>query len=174
MRGLVTLILQIPPGYLITDQQKDVHKVIRHPMTFSLTLSLKTLPWKPLGRSGLPRISCPYHLSGSEGKVSVCNMEDPGSFPGMGRSPGEGHGNPLKYSCLENPTDGGAWWATVHGVTESDTTEQLHFTLTICLALQQAVLCICEFTFFFFFKISHISEQSQYFSFSLSGSFCLA
>jgi len=47
----------------------------------------------------------------------------------LGRSPGEGNGNPLQYSCLENPMDGGAWWATVHGdrVTELDTTEQLHF-----------------------------------------------
>ena len=42
-------------------------------------------------------------------------------IPGLGRSPGEGNGNPLQYSCLENPTDGGAWWATVHGVTKSRT-----------------------------------------------------
>ena len=41
--------------------------------------------------------------------------------PGSGRSPGEGNGNPLQYSCLENPMDGGAWWATVHGVTKSRT-----------------------------------------------------
>ena len=46
-----------------------------------------------------------------------------GSVPGLGRSPGEGHGNPLPYSCLENPMDRGTWWATVHRVTESDTTE---------------------------------------------------
>ena len=51
------------------------------------------------------------------------NAEDVGSTPGLGRSPGEGNGNPLQCSGLENPMDGGAWWATVHRVSESDTTE---------------------------------------------------
>ena len=46
---------------------------------------------------------------------------DAGSIPGSGRSPGGGHGNPPQYSCLENPLDRGAWWATVHGVTKSQT-----------------------------------------------------
>ena len=58
---------------------------------------------------------------GSEVKGSACNVGDPGSIPGSGRSPGEGNGNPLQYSCLENPMDGGAWWATVHGVAKSQT-----------------------------------------------------
>ena len=53
---------------------------------------------------------------GSEIKASACNVGDLGSIPGSGRSPGEGNGNPLQYSCLENPMDGGAWWATVHGL----------------------------------------------------------
>ena len=53
---------------------------------------------------------------GSEGKASACNAGDPGSIPGSRRSPGEGNGNPLQYSCLENPMDREAWWATVHGV----------------------------------------------------------
>ena len=50
---------------------------------------------------------------------------DLGSVPGWGRSPGGGHGNPLQYSCLENPLDRGAWQATRHRVTESDTTEAI-------------------------------------------------
>ena len=58
---------------------------------------------------------------GSEFKASACNDGDLGSIPGLGRSPGEGNGNPLSYSCLENPMDGGAWWATVHGVAKSQT-----------------------------------------------------
>ena len=49
---------------------------------------------------------------------------DPGSIPGLGISPGGGHGNPLQYSCLENPMDRGAWQATVHGV-EKESVEQL-------------------------------------------------
>ena len=57
----------------------------------------------------------------SEVKASASNAGDLGSIPGSGRSPGEGNGNPLQYSCLENPMDGGAWWATVHGVTKSRT-----------------------------------------------------
>ena len=56
---------------------------------------------------------------GSEGKESACSMGDLGSIPGLGRSPGEGNGNPRQYSCLENSMDSGAWGATVHGVTQS-------------------------------------------------------
>ena len=58
---------------------------------------------------------------GSEDKASACNAGDLGSIPEFGGSPGEGNGNPLQYSCLENPMDRGAWQATVHGVTKSQT-----------------------------------------------------
>ena len=64
--------------------------------------------------------------SGSDCKVSAYNAEDPGSIPVLGRSPGEGNSNPLQYSCLENPMDGGAWQATVHGVTKSRTQLRIH------------------------------------------------
>ena len=57
----------------------------------------------------------------SDDKESACNAGDSGSIPGSGRSPGEGNGYPLQYSCLRNPMDRGAWRATVHGVAKSRT-----------------------------------------------------
>ena len=57
----------------------------------------------------------------SVGKESTSNGGDLSSIPGLGRSPGEGIGYPVQYSCLDNPMDGGAWWATVHGVAKSRT-----------------------------------------------------
>ena len=56
---------------------------------------------------------------GSDGKESACNVGHLGLIPGWGRSLGRGNGNPLQYSCLENPMDRGAWWATIHGVPKS-------------------------------------------------------
>ena len=60
-------------------------------------------------------------LGGSDGKESACNAGDPSLIPGSGRPPGGGHGNPLQYSCLENPMDRGAWQAAVPGVVKSQT-----------------------------------------------------
>ena len=59
------------------------------------------------------------HYNGSDCKESACNAGDPDSVPGSERCPGEGNGNPIQYSCLENPMDRGPWKATVHGVTKS-------------------------------------------------------
>ena len=58
---------------------------------------------------------------GSDSKESACNARDPGLIPGWGRAPGEGNGNPLQYSCLENPMDGEDWQTTVHGIAKSRT-----------------------------------------------------
>ena len=58
---------------------------------------------------------------GSDGKASVYKAGDLGLIPGLERSPGEENGNPLQYSYLKNPMDRGAWWATVHGVAQSET-----------------------------------------------------
>ena len=60
-------------------------------------------------------------MGNSDSKESACNSEDPGSIPGLGRSPGEGNGNLLQYSCLGNHMDRGAWQAIVHGVSKSQT-----------------------------------------------------
>ena len=68
-------------------------------------------------------------LGDPDSKESTCNVEDLGSLPGLGRSPGEGNGNPLQYSCLENSMDRGAWWAIVHGVVKSRT-RLSNFTFT--------------------------------------------
>ena len=72
---------------------------------------------------------------GSDGKESTCSAGDPGSIPGLGRSPGEGNGHPPQYSCLENPVDRGAWQAKVNrGSKELDTTEGLtHFLIGKCV-----------------------------------------
>ena len=58
-------------------------------------------------------------MGNSDSKESACNSEDPGSIPGLGRSPGEGNGSPLQYACLGNHMDRGAWQAIVHGVAKS-------------------------------------------------------
>ena len=75
---------------------------------------------------------CTGFPGGLEGKASACNAGDPGSIPELGRSPGEGNGSQLQYSCLGNPIDGGAWEAAVHGVAKSRT-RLSDFTFTFIL-----------------------------------------
>ena len=66
--------------------------------------------------------------------VGAGNSGDIGSFPGSGRSPGGGNGNPLQHSCLENPVDRGAWWAAAHGVSESEMTKQTRIN-SVCISI---------------------------------------
>ena len=80
--------------------------------------SVRKIPWR---RDRLPTPICLGFLCGSDGKESTWNAEDLGSTPGLGRSPGRGHGHPPQYSCLENPMDWGAWRAVVHEVAKSQT-----------------------------------------------------
>ena len=75
--------------------------------------------------SHLENVGIKIISGGSDGKESACNEGDLGSILGLGRSPREGHGRPLSHSCLEDPKDRGAWLVTVHGVAESDRTEQI-------------------------------------------------
>ena len=103
--------------------------------SWPLTLGMCIIP---LHFSFLP---APAHLvclgfpGGSDSKESACNAGDTGSIPASGRSPEEGNGYPLQGSCLENSMDRGVWQATVHGVAESDATEQhthVNYPLFVC------------------------------------------
>ena len=84
-------------------------------------LSLKTREIKDISMNFKPQKLTRGFSSGSVVKESACNVGVAGSILGLGRSPGGGHGNPLQYSCLENPVDRGDWQAIVHGVTKSQT-----------------------------------------------------
>ena len=96
---------------------------------------------------------------GSEVKASVCNVGYLGSIPGSGRSPGEGNGTLLQYSCLENPMDGGAWWATVHGVTKSRT---LYVTSTMDVHFAPTKVECCPFYRFFIHVIDAVMNTHAY------------
>ena len=99
----------------------------------SLISSICTAMWGYIYLAILYGLQLRGFPGGSEGKASACNAGDLGSILGLGRSPGEGNGNPLQYSCLENPMDRGAWRATVHGVAKSRTRlSDFTFTFMAC------------------------------------------
>ena len=83
----------------------------------------QSLPQSPPASSLWPHPTAEraFLVAQKNGKESACSAGDQGSIAGSGRSPGEGHDNPLQDCCLENPIDRGAWWVTVHGVTKSQT-----------------------------------------------------
>ena len=99
---------------------------------------------------------------GSEVKASGCSAGDLGSIPGLGRSPGEGNGNPLQHSCLENPMDRGAWWSTVHGVAKSRT-RLSDFTFTFTLLFISTIMDLsCSSVYIFissFISLCFISHS---------------
>ena len=82
----------------------------------------------------MPKSECGFP-GGSGSKDSTCNAGNPGLIPGWGRSPGGGNSNPLQYSCLENPVDGGAWRATVHGLNDEPKCNHLPINYQSCLLL---------------------------------------
>ena len=127
-------------------------------------------------------------LGDLDSKESFCNAGDPGSILGSGRSPGEGNGYPLPYSCLENPMDRGAWRATVHGglqrighnwVTNTFTEalglirsffkmyEKLQVSTPRNLFLSFLETCTINFPFLFFFNFSFSTSFFYYYAFSL-------
>ena len=101
---------------------------------------------------------------GSDDKESACNVGDLGSIPGSGRFPGGGHGNPLQYSCLGNPTDRGACQPTVHRVAKSRTQpSDLPFTLmwtifSLCWVCHSIVSVLCLFVLFGFLSKRHVGS----------------
>ena len=116
---------------------------------------------------------------GSDGKESACNAADQGLIPGLGRSLERGHGDLFQYSCLENSMDRGAWWATVHVVAESDTTEETNtftFTFNHCIGgwvlnhWTTRVVTVCHFLNFCFKMLYKSNHNSTLFglAFSLS------
>ena len=106
--------------YFLCNQEKHTryYPTHTHTHTHTHTITLHPLYHKQrhLDRRALYLIGWSFPHS-SVSKESSCNAGNPGSIPGSGRSPGEGNGNPLQYSCLENSINRGAWQATVHGVT---------------------------------------------------------
>ena len=115
------------------------------PLLFYLLCSeLSSWVWKVLWESlCITNLDFPGLPGGSDSKESACSAGDSGSIPGSGRSPGEGLSNPLQYSCLENPMDRGAWWATVHGVTQSWTwLSNQYFLLYLLFSLDYIFLSL--------------------------------
>ena len=116
-----------------------------HALEKEMATHSSVLAWRIPGTGSLVGC-CLWGRKGSEVKVSASNAGDPGLIPGSGRSPGERNGYPIQYSCLENSMDRGAWRATVHGVTKSQTrlsnlTFTFHFhTLEKEMATHSSVL----------------------------------
>ena len=112
--NLILYLFLVPwksPAFIHQSPKPETWELFVFPPFLSLLNPVYQYPLALPSRHGFP--------GSLDGKASAYNAGDPGSIPESGRPPGEGNGNPLLYSCLENPMDGGAWWATVHGVAKS-------------------------------------------------------
>ena len=117
-----------PGGLQSSGSKKRTNSATKQQQREGVFLSHSQIQYATIGHSKLLTcIDCVYWWFSS--KEPACNAGDPGSIPRSGRSPREGNGNPLPYSCLENSTDIGASWATIHGVTKSQT-ERLTLSLS--------------------------------------------
>ena len=111
----------------------------------------------PLATASLSSSLLPWAMDDSDDKESACNAGDSGLIPESGRSPGEGNGNPLQYSCLENSMDRGAWEATVHGAAKSQTQLSNFFSFRFVCFERRGCCC------FFFFPNDHLCQTSVLF-----------
>ena len=103
-----------------------------------------------------PEVGAYYFHGASDGKEDTCSAGDQGSIHGLGRSSGEGNGNPIQYSCRKNPTDRGAWRATVHRVAKSRTRlSTLFLNFTICIYLLQYVIYVLKIYLFIHVDLAH-------------------
>ena len=101
-------------------------------------------------------------------KSPLASAGDAGSIPGLGRSPGEGNGNPFQYSCLGNPMDRGAWWATVNEFTESDTTEHTQISLVSGLNILLVFLFAKNNIHIFSYFLDFFLLKSKYYNFYIA------
>ena len=94
---------------------------------------------------------------------SACNVGDLGLIPGSGSSPGEGNGNPLQYSCLENSMDRGAWWATAHGVAKESPTYTVNCNhLSSCCLVAKLCLTLFLYVSHKKNKVNHLNSNNPY------------
>ena len=141
--GQKSLVCCNPWGHRESDQTERVNNKYK---TWSFVTGYCQL-W------GFPR--------GSEVKAPACNPGDLGSIPELGRYPEEGNSNPLQYSCLENPMDGGAWWATVHRVAKNQTWLS-DFTFTVSIMLSRFIHIVASIGSSFFFFLSYDIPQYEH------------